>query len=960
MAGSLIGSLAVSLGLETAAFNRGAAEAETRMGKLQQRLGKIGEGITRAGVGLTASITAPFAALVASSIPAALESRQALGQVEAANRSMGQAAGFSTEQLQEQAAALQALSTFDDDEILAKVTANLLTFGNVSGEVFARAQQAAVDMSARLGSDLQGSALMLGKALNDPIKGLSALSRVGVSFTKQQQDQIKAMVAAGDTAGAQAVMLAELERQFKGSAKAMRDADPSSEMRNNWAALQETIGELALQALPPLLDRLNGLLGLFNELSPETQTMVIAAAALAAALGPVLVVLGSIVSVVSALIPLVGSAIAVTTGWAAAMAAAGSAAGGLGVLSVLAGILAPLIPIIAGVSAALAAAYLIWQNWESIGPMLSELWGSIESTLGPPLRDLIGSVSEALSSLWNGPFGEDLRVVLGMLGELLAGIIKTFGPVVVGIVKALGTVIGTVMSAIGDALNFVSALLRGDWEKAWTHAKNFVTGIVSGIKSAVGSLISSMIKGLTNFLEWAFGKLDDVEKRRQRGYEQVQRTRDLSGNVVAEPDADAMHRAWQSRQPIIGGGAVRFNGQQGNSFVDPAARDAWNGGRKTAASAKDASDSIRKSLSQIQPAVEAMIDGVAAEMAKLDQALVEPIENGATAAADRLKEMKTEVRSLLDQLFPEIKRDADHQRAIRLLEGAGLAPAVFAEARRRLQAEFEGLSTDVKALFDRLYPEREAQRQLENDFRLIGRSGRSPAEIDAAQRRLFLQQPGAQDVRMPIAGPGQIINSAGEIVEAGGMIEQSVSDVADSVENSTGRMVLSFANMARDAVGSVQSMVSRFKSGDILGAIESFADLVVQLIGGIQGMNGGAGLGGIFSFLGGSKGGGFGGFRARGGPVVPGKYYVVGENGPELAAFGSSGRIFPNMRANNDNAGSRGGIASIVPSPYFDVVVDGRAAGVAAPLASRAEYAGAARAETRSRRRAARQLPTGR
>jgi phage-related minor tail protein len=102
------------------------------------------------------------------------------------------------------------------------VTVNLLTFGNVSGEAFDRAQMAAVNLSARLGQDLQSSAVQVGKALNDPIKGVTALGRVGVSFTEQQKEQIKAMTKVGDVAGAQSLILAQLEKQYGGSAEAPR------------------------------------------------------------------------------------------------------------------------------------------------------------------------------------------------------------------------------------------------------------------------------------------------------------------------------------------------------------------------------------------------------------------------------------------------------------------------------------------------------------------------------------------------------------------------------------------------------------------------------------------------------------------------------------------------------------------------------------------------------------------
>jgi len=300
---ALIGALRVDLGLDTAQFTEGLTSAQKELKKVGKSMQDLGGKLTNIGAGMSIGITAPIVALGAASLQAAKESKLAFAQVEAALKSMGSAAGRNAEQLKAQAAQLQATSTFDDDDILGKVTANLLTFGNVSGEAFDRAQQAAVDLSARLGQDLQSSAIQLGKALNDPVKGVSALAKVGVSFTEQQKAQIKAMAEAGNVAGAQGLILNELEKQYGGAAQAMRDATPEAATVDAWREFQETIGEVALKVLPPLTAILTRVLDGFNTLDPGLQTMIIGGAALAAALGPVAIGLGSVISVAGALLP---------------------------------------------------------------------------------------------------------------------------------------------------------------------------------------------------------------------------------------------------------------------------------------------------------------------------------------------------------------------------------------------------------------------------------------------------------------------------------------------------------------------------------------------------------------------------------------------------------------------------------------------------------------------------------
>lgn len=327
MAATLLGSLLVSLGLENGEFKSGLSDAEKQFKASARRIEKVGQGMTDLGQKMSLAVTAPLVALGVASIKAATESKDAIAQVESALSSMGKQAGLTSEQLQGLATGIMRKSLYDDDEILRSVTANLLTFGNVAGDVFVRAQQAAADLSARLGQDLQSSAIQVGKALNDPIKGVTALQRVGVSFTAAQKDQIKTLVETGRAAEAQRLILAELEKQFGGAAEAARNANPFGAMKQSFAEFQEQIGAKLLVMLPAITDAITSVLDAFNSLSPGMQRAAVIGGILAAAFGPVLVVMGSLVSVCAPLIAgLRGvAAIALSTGTAAGAATAGFA-----------------------------------------------------------------------------------------------------------------------------------------------------------------------------------------------------------------------------------------------------------------------------------------------------------------------------------------------------------------------------------------------------------------------------------------------------------------------------------------------------------------------------------------------------------------------------------------------------------------------------------------------------------
>ncbi len=154
---------------------------------------------------------------------AGVELRQGIAQLEAGLKSTGSAVGYTGRQLSEMADRLEDVSTADDGAIRSAL-AVLLTFTRLGHEVFPQAAKAALDLSARLGTDLDSAAVMLGKALQDPIAGVTSLRKVGISLSESQKDLIAKLMKTGDVAGAQAVIIKELNVEVGGSAEAARKA----------------------------------------------------------------------------------------------------------------------------------------------------------------------------------------------------------------------------------------------------------------------------------------------------------------------------------------------------------------------------------------------------------------------------------------------------------------------------------------------------------------------------------------------------------------------------------------------------------------------------------------------------------------------------------------------------------------------------------------------------------------
>lgn len=218
---------------------------------------RFASGIRRFALGASVGLGLAGVAAVKfgkSFIDAAEESRKIGAQTNAVIKSTGQVAGISAAGVGRLAEQLSK-KTGIDDELIQSGANVLLTFTKVRDEagrgndVFSQGVTVANDMSVALGQDMQSSVIQVGKALNDPIKGITALQRVGVSFTAQQRSQIEAMVASGDTLGAQKVILRELNTEFGGSAAAQASA--SDKLGVAWGNIAETLGGFLL----PLVDK---------------------------------------------------------------------------------------------------------------------------------------------------------------------------------------------------------------------------------------------------------------------------------------------------------------------------------------------------------------------------------------------------------------------------------------------------------------------------------------------------------------------------------------------------------------------------------------------------------------------------------------------------------------------------------------------------------------------------------
>jgi hypothetical protein len=246
--------MAIRIPILTSFDPKGLKQANAQFAKLQGSIGSLGRNFAVAGVAIAAA-----GAMIAKNAQALARIERITAQTESVLKSTGTTANGTAKDIENLAGSLEAL-TATEAETIQQGANLLLTFKNIQNQagagndIFNQTTAAMVDVARAMGTDASTEAIRLGKALNDPIKGIAALSRVGIQFTEDQRAQIKALQESGDLMGAQKIILAELQSQFGGSGAAFAKTFTGQlELMGHELG---TIGEEATMAVMPALQEM--------------------------------------------------------------------------------------------------------------------------------------------------------------------------------------------------------------------------------------------------------------------------------------------------------------------------------------------------------------------------------------------------------------------------------------------------------------------------------------------------------------------------------------------------------------------------------------------------------------------------------------------------------------------------------------------------------------------------------
>lgn len=773
------------------------ADAQTlaALKRIQKELrdtGQVAERTSRQGLTLGDALGGlAIGAGVSKAIGEFEEAETTLRKTEAVIRSTGNAAGVSAGQQAEMVDELSKLAAVDDEVVAGG--ANLLrTFTQVREEAFEPALASALDMSAALGTDLQSNILLVGKALNEPVSGMGKLAKAGVQLSEEQKELVRSLAETGDTAGAQTVILRELETQFGGQAEAA--ATDSAKMRVAFDDAAESLGGALAPALTVVADGAQRASSAFQGLPQPVQQAAVAAGALA----------------------LVGPRIA--DGWTSAASAASKASGILrGSVSSFGLVKSGALGAAAGL-ASYAAAYealegatssntdmeglakdlrLIADGAIGLEPVFQSAGGSAEN-MAQKIRDLLGSMDESgaerfgdvLLSFQNGDparvFG-DLKEAIGegvghQAQQDIEDLDTALAAFAEGSPRDAKQVFGEMVNALLDqglTLDQISGLFpryRTEMDRA-IAANRVGAGTSRDAADATDEQADATERGADAAERYA-----DAQEARKAADEAVQ---DAVIGVAEAQDrvADAERSVTEAEQGVVDAQQRVADAREGVADAERAVADARRGVADAERAVVDAQEDAADAA---QAVVDATADVAQAQRdAAIDSDYMADSLQGVTDAQEALteaQESSREAQVALDEAT------ANYGQTLAGLErdAAGAADDVLSAEIRLRKARQElaelGADGDPVSADDRLAAEiaiREAERRLEE------------ARQRAAEAREDYQrnaENGAEGSDAVVEAHGRVEDAADDEAEAQRRLEDAVLTVASTQQEAMGRI----------------------------------------------------------------------------------------------------------------------------------------------------------------------------
>lgn len=912
----MLGSLLVSLGLESGQFKSGLSAAEKEMRSSAKRIEAIGSKMATLGRNMSLGITLPLAAIGVATFKAASDFQElesafdaTFGGMSASVRKWavetGDAMGRSTQEIQESALSFQQLfsKAFDTEKAaemskqFAVLTQDLASFKNLSNEV---AQQ-------KLFSGLVGESEPLravGVLLSENAVKAKAMA-LGIASAKgEMSEQAKVTARAAIIMEQLSTAQGDVIRTSGSAANQIKTAKAAFD------ELQVVIGTKLLPALTPLITKVAELLGAFGRLPSGVQTGILAIAGIAAAMGPLLIVIGGITRALGPMVAAVKVAAATST---AAGVATGTLSASLALLRVrLIAALAVMGPYALAIAAIAGVVYILTTRNTAAAKATGEYAKQADA-----LAKIQAKVADATDK------------VSTATGKARAEAIAN--------ARALQQETRQYLANAQAAL--IAAEAKASQQRAEARYELSRLPVNSGAGGGPDRL-NGVLQRQTRPVIEANANVKQAENNIIEARKEILRLQSIIDSAAPPAVADVGTGA--DGKGKRGGGSGPSAAEITSRFNDELANYAQQTLSARQRMAKSADEAAEYEMRGVELARVRTIEGIKAEKdysAVQKARLIDAVENLADF----------ERQGIEFQRQMEIERELADMAQVRFDTGRDLLANEYDMAET--QAERKRLALEILALE---HEYRRNQLEMVINSKTAGDAEKKRAaailaslgDVQAGERASVSrgnETSVERYIREINKTPAQINEAIDEIKIRG--LENLNDQLVDAVVN-----FKSLGDVAKNVLKSILADLLRLQiQKSILGPLSKLLGLAGPSSASIGSASSGIGKGAS------SFGSLFGGPRANGGPVSAGKVYLTGERGPELAIAGRSGSVV----SNSDLKSMLGGATTvhIVPSKYFDVVVDGRADRRVAVGAPGIATAAASGVQSNLRQSQARSLP---
>ena len=257
-------------------------------------------------------------------------------------------------------------------------------------------------------------------------------------------------------------------------------------LKSQLEELAISFSDILMPTIRSIVSRIQELVDKLNQLDPQTKETIVKIALVAAALGPMLVVLGKTISSVGTVFSAVSKLPALFS----------TVQGGIGAITGALGVsLGPLLAIIAAVAALVAAFVHLWKTNDEFKSNIIAIWEQIKSTF----TGLTQGITDRLNAL-----GFDFESFTDVLKAAWDRLCNLLAPIFEGVFQNISNIFSEFTGVLLGLLDVLIGLFAGDWEQCWDGIKGIFTSIWNFVVNTFRNIMNTL-KGIADVVLGWFG-----------------------------------------------------------------------------------------------------------------------------------------------------------------------------------------------------------------------------------------------------------------------------------------------------------------------------------------------------------------------------------------------------------------------------------------------------------------------